>query len=187
MLAFFQRLAHARPLAVLTVFYVLFPAVLLPAAEAQLNSYSGGFGPIDLLFGYTPAQVFEMVAAYGEEGRAFYRTLELSLDILYPVAYTLFFGALLAAVLPRAFPQNRMFHRLALLPLVVFVIDMGENLGIVTMLSQYPVQSESVAQFTSLLTSLKWVSFMALLLTLAVGLMVLLVRRFTHRPTHRPA
>jgi hypothetical protein len=183
MFARLQTLAHARPLAILTLFYVLFPAVILPAAEAQLKAYSGGFGPIDLLFGYTPAQVFEMVAAYGEEGRAFYRTLELTLDVIYPIAYTMFFSALLTAVLPRAFPHRPAAHHLALLPLPAFLIDMAENIGIVTMLSQYPTQSETVAQISSLLTTAKWLWFGAIILTLLIGLTAWGFRRFT-RPSH---
>jgi hypothetical protein len=179
MLALFQRLANARALAVLTVFYILFPAVILPAAEAQIKAYSGGVGPIDLKFTYTPAEVFQMVEAYGEQGRAFYRTVELTGDILYPIAYTLFFGTLLTAVLRRAFPQNTMVQRLPLLAVLGFLFDMAENVGIVTMLSQFPTQSETVAQLTSIFTTLKWVTFGAMILTLLTGLIVWLVRRFT--------
>lgn len=185
MLAFFQRLSTARPLAVLIVLYILFPAAILPAAEAQMKLYSGGVGPIDLKFSYTPTEVFQMVAAYGEEGRAFYRILEMTLDVIYPIAYTLLFGALLTAVLRRAFPQNSLVHSLALLPAICFLLDMGENIGIITMLTQFPTQSESVAQITSFLTTLKWICFGAIIVTLVTGLVVLLVRRFTGRATPR--
>jgi hypothetical protein len=185
MLALFQRLSHARPLAVLTLLYVMFPALILPAAEAQMKAYSGGVGPIDLKFTYTPAEVFGMVSAYGEAGRAFYRTIELTADILYPIAYTLFFGALLTAILRRAFPQNPMVHRLALIPVLSFVMDMGENIGIITMLTQFPTQSELVAQVTGIFTTLKWVTFGTIILTVVTGVLVLGVRRFSQQPAHR--
>ncbi len=187
MLALFQRLATPRTFAVLTLVYIFFPALILPAAEAQIKAYSGGAGPIDLKFTYTLDEVFQMVEAYGEEGRAFYRTVELTADILYPIAYTLFFGTLLTAVLRRAFPHNTLVHRLALIPVLGFLLDMAENVGIVTMLSQFPAQSETVAQMTGIFTTLKWVSVGAILLTLLAGFMVWAGRRFTGQPTRRPA
>ena len=187
MLALFQRLSSARPLAVLTLLYILFPAIVLPPIESQLKGYSGGMGPIDLKFTYTPTEVFQMVAAYGEQGRAYYRMIEMTVDILYPLAYTLFFGALLTAILRRAFPGNSMVQRLALLTPLCFLLDMAENIGIITMLSQFPAQPEAVAQITALFTTAKWVAFAAIILTVLVGLVVWLIRRFAGQPAHRPA
>lgn len=187
MLALFQRLSSARPLAVLTLLYILFPAIVLPPIEAQLKGFSGGFGPIDLKFTYTPAEVFQMVEAYGEAGRAYYRSIEMTVDILYPLAYTLFFGALITAILRRAFPNNQMVQRLALLTPLCFLLDMAENVGIITMLNQYPTLSELIAQITSLFTTAKWVAFGAIILTVLVGLLVWAMRRFSGQPAHRPA
>ena len=56
---------------------------------------SGGVGPIDLQFFYTPDKVYSMVSAYGESGRASYRLFELTGDIIYPIIYTLFLACLL--------------------------------------------------------------------------------------------
>jgi hypothetical protein len=128
-----------------------------------------------------------MVKAYGEEGRAFYRMVELTADVLYPLSYTLFFGALLSAVLRRAFPATSIIQRLALIPAVTFLFDQAENAGIITMLSQFPAESVLVAQVSNFFTIAKWAAFGAIIVILLFGLGALLVRRFTRQPAGRVA
>src|SRR4051794_37001343 len=66
-------------------------AALLPLASAQLAVMSGGVGPLDNLFTYTPAQAYVALAAYAPAGRAFALTTELTLNLVYPLIYSLFF------------------------------------------------------------------------------------------------
>jgi hypothetical protein len=49
-----------------------FNAVIFPNQQAKMEA-SGGTGPIDLLFFYTPDKVYSMIESYGEAGRASYR------------------------------------------------------------------------------------------------------------------
>ncbi|MEI6900087.1 MAG: hypothetical protein WCL00_09425, partial [Bacteroidota bacterium] len=123
---------------ILMALYLFFNIVVMNGAGSRLKALSGGTGPIDLEFFYTPATVYSMVASYGEEGRSLYRTVELTADIVYPIVYTLFFSLLITWLFARGFSPGSKLHGLIVLPFFAWIFDMLENTGIVTMLSIYP-------------------------------------------------
>src|SRR6266536_2801210 len=85
-----SRLATRRTVLILLALDLLLNVVVLPVAEARIKSGSGGVGPLDLLPGYSAAQAYSAMTAYHEDGRAFYLLIELTVDLVYPVIYSLF-------------------------------------------------------------------------------------------------
>ena len=59
----------------------------------------------DLLFFYTPDTAFDMIEKYGPAGRDLYTKILLTVDILYPVIYTLFLGLCISWLFQRASNQ----------------------------------------------------------------------------------
>ena len=141
MLYIFQRPANRRAMIFLTILYILFPALILPYAEAPIKGFSGGVGPIELQFTYTPTEVFAMIATYGEAGRTCYRLIELT------------------AALHRALPTTSWVQQIPRIGRAILLVDFVENAGIVFMLTQFPAQNSSLAFFTSMITTTKWVLF----------------------------
>lgn len=136
---------------------LLFQGVIVPnLLQTKLAAYSGGNGPMDLLMSYSPATAFSLIQSYGEEGRAAYRSFATSWDVAYPAIYSLFFAFALSWLLHRGFASNSKMQLLNLVPLGGWLFDWLENIGIVTMLNQYPHTSSSVATFASTCTSIKW-------------------------------
>lgn len=169
-----QKYAQGRIILVFLALEVAFNAIVLPNMQATLEAASGGIGPIDLQFFYTPEQVYAMVAAYGEAGRATYRLFELTGDILYPIVYTLFFSLLLTWLLQRGLPATNKLQRLNVVPFGAWVFDLLENICIVTMLSLYPATPAVVAWPATIFTMIKW-SFAGasiVLVLVALGLAV---------------
>ena len=81
---------------------------------------------IDVLRGgYDADMVQERFLIYGEAGRALYARAALSLDVVYPLAYSTFFACLIVmgAVSSRA-------RYLVIVPIVVALLDLGENISI---------------------------------------------------------
>ncbi len=147
-------------------------AALLPLASARLAVLSGGIGPLDNSFTYTPAQAYAALAAYGPAGRSFLLGTELTLNLLYPIIYSLFFCLASLYFLQRAAPARPALARLALIPFVALAADYLANAGLVVLLLNYPNQLTAVAAVTSLLTSTKWVLqglSLALLAGAAIG------------------
>jgi hypothetical protein len=157
---------------------LIFNAVLLPAGQAELRALSGGVGPIDLEYFYTPGEVYSMVASYGETGRATYRTFELTGDILYQLVYTGFFCLLISWLLQHGFAPHSPVQKLNVLPLALWLSDLFENLGIVSMLSVYPATPAPLAWMAAAFTLLKWLFIGTTLVVLLLGLVMALKNRF---------
>jgi hypothetical protein len=88
--SFLDRIANWKTLLFLLVLYVSFPAYWLKNAEATMNRLAGKtIGPIDLTFGFNPTRTLAMVADYGPAGRAYYTSVELTTDLIYPIVYSM--------------------------------------------------------------------------------------------------
>ena len=135
---------------------MFFNAVILPGQQARLEAGSGGTGPIDLQFFYTPEKVYSMVASYGDAGRADYRAFELTGDIIYPIVYTLFFSLFITWLFQRSFASNSRMQKYNVVPFGGWLFDLLENLGIVSMLSVFPSTPAALAWITAIFTLIKW-------------------------------
>ena len=157
---------------------ILFNAVILPGQQASMEAGSGGTGPIDLLFFYTPDKVYSMIESYGDAGRASYRTFELTGDIIYPIVYTLFFSLALTWLFQRGFSADSKMQNYNVVPFGAWLFDLLENLSIVTMLSIFPSTPALLAWITTLFTMLKWLFAAVTILLLLTGLIKAAMNKF---------
>ncbi len=154
---FFYRIASWKILLLALVLDASFPVYFFRIAEERLNAFAGAaIGPIDLLFGYDPARIQRMVAAYGPEGRAYYAQTELTTDVASPIVDTFFFCIVLS-LLFRHKPYT-LFRTVNMVPVASMGFDFLENTGIVTLLRAYPDALPTVAALTSAIMLLKWVA-----------------------------
>ena len=176
-----QMLASRRLMAVLLVVFLVLFLVVFPMVSAQLAIFSGGLHMLDMETGYSPEQAYQMIAAYGEQGRALYITSSLTADILYPLDYSLLFALLIVTTFLEAFPGGRMLRNLSLVPFATAVFDLLENAGIVAMLALYPQQVPVLARAASLFTTLKWVFLIFTTVLVLVGFLGMGVSRLKSR------
>lgn len=174
----FKKYANGWLVLVFFAGEMFFNAVILPNQQAKIEAASGGVGPIDLQLFYTPEKVYSMVAAYGEAGRASYRTFELTGDIIYPIVYTLFFALLVTWLFQRGFSRDNRMQSLNVVPLGAWLFDLLENLGIVSMLSIYPSTPAVLAWITAIFTLVKWLFAGATIILILIGLAMALKNRF---------
>ena len=149
---------------------IFFNTVLLPNQQAKMEAGSGGTGPIDLQFFYTPEKVYSMVESYGDAGRSDYRTFELTGDIVYPIVYTLFFALAITWLFQRGFPGGSHMHKYNVVPFGAWFFDLLENLSIVTMLSIYPSTPALLAWTATVFTMVKWLFVVPTAILLLYGL-----------------
>jgi hypothetical protein len=166
--------AWAKGWLILVLFVVdgFIAGFVLPMAEALMKGDSGRPGPIDLQFFSTPEKLFGMVESYGEYGRAFYRSIELTVDIIYPIVYTLFFGLLISWLFQRGFKPDSKMQKWNATPVGAWLFDLLENLGIVSMLSMWPSQPVMIAWLTTIFTMIKWLFAGASMLLTVIGLVM---------------
>ena len=162
---------HARLKSIFVLIMVILPFNLLcfPWIGSQLEQISG-YGLLDPLYWYSPTQVADHLKAYQSAGRTLYLICDWTLDLAYPVVYSLLFGMLLTMILLSAFPAGSPLQRMQLLPFAMAFFDYLENISISSLLILYPSQPEWLAVTASLFTSLKWCFALFSILALAFGL-----------------
>lgn len=157
---------------------IFFMGFIMPLVSNMLKDGSGVGQPMDLQFFSTPQKLHSLAESYGEYGRAFYRSTELTVDIIYPVIYTLAFGLLISWLFQRGFSTGSKMQRLNILPIGTWFFDLLENLGIVIILSAFPSRVTAVAWVTTILTMIKWMFAGASILLIVVGLVMALKNGF---------
>ena len=141
---------------------LLFSLIVMVACGLGFSELQMRLGAdiIDVLHGgYDADMVQERFLIYGEAGRALYARAALSLDVVYPLAYSTFFACLIVmgAVSPRA-------RYLVILPIIVGLLDLGENISIYMLLTNFPDIADAQIGRASTLTVAKW--WMVLLMLL---------------------
>ncbi|MFN8345928.1 MAG: hypothetical protein U0X91_13035 [Spirosomataceae bacterium] len=170
---FLERIAHWKVLLLVLAVYVSFPAYFLKDAETKINTLAGKtLGPIDLTVAFTPERTLQMVEEYGDAARAYYATVETTIDVIYPITYAFLFGIILTMIYRKK--RYKPFAYVNLLPFLALIFDYLENTMIVTLLRNYPEQSMTVATFCDLFKSLKWGTFGVIIVLIVYGLLRLL-------------
>ena len=105
---------------------------------------------LDVKSGYTYREAVAALESYGEQGRRVYAWSSATLDTLLPLVY----ASLFAGLLYRFRPAESLW-RLAYLPIGAGVLDLCENVQIISLLVGYPEVSASQVASASLFTLLK--------------------------------
>jgi hypothetical protein len=135
----------------------------------RISAAAGGLATFDMRpGGYTLEEARAFLAALSSEGAAFYRRVQLRLDIVYPGLLALATGW---AIL-RLAPRWRFRRWLALVPLPAMAFDWLENASIARMLAAGPerLTAELAARATALSQAKAVASTVALSLLLALCL-----------------
>ena len=151
--------------------------VFLLGVMPMLADPGSNVPPIDLAFHYTVDEVYGWIGAYGEAGRHRYMIGELTLDVAYPLVYTCLFIGLIGYLIDfqkliqrSTGERKRSLAWLVILPPFIWLFDMLENVGIVTMLVNFPEVLVPIAKLTAWATSIKWsLAYFVIVLTLLLG------------------
>ncbi len=155
-----QRLSTRR-----VVIPTLLAALLCVAAFQWRDARLGGLELLDTRQWYTPEQAAALFGALDRldpRARAVYAWTEVSVDLIFPVAY----GLLLALALLRLFGNG---WRLYLLSIAGAVADVFENISIAWLAATYDGAPSSWTGVAAVFTLLKSVLILAALAAVAAG------------------
>lgn len=134
---------------------VIYLAMLLFTLP-HLQQLAGGMKPFDLLpQGYDITYVINFMGAIGDEGRAFYLTRQIPLDLIYPGLFAVTFAGMWLWLLSKAANVPSLWRWGMLLPILAGLADYVENGLIIAMLIYYPDISRGMAATASLTTIFK--------------------------------
>jgi hypothetical protein len=78
----------------------------------------------------------------------------------------------------RGFPSTSGMHKFNVVPFGAWLFDLFENLGIVAMLSVFPLTPALLAWISAVFTLVKWLFAGASILLVVIGLVMALKNRF---------
>lgn len=168
--SFLYRFASVKTLAIAIGIYAIFPAYLLKNAETRINQLTGKpVEIIDLGIGYDPARTHQLLSTYTPEARAYYASVEATIDVAYPIVYAFLFAIILALL----FRPNRygLPDWIIVLPFVGQLFDYVENFFIYQLLTHYPDISDTQVMLCEIAKSGKWVVLGGVLLLMLYGLL----------------
>ena len=174
----FYKLTKGWLVLILLVLDGFFSGFLLPLVQGIMQDGRGGVQPLDLMLFATPEKTYAMIERYGEFGRIFYRNVELTVDIIYPIVYLFFFGLLISWLFQRGFSSTSPMRKYNVMPLGAWFFDLLENINIVTMLSMYPSKPVALAWLLMALSTVKWAFAGASVLLMLVGLVMAIKNGF---------
>jgi hypothetical protein len=174
-----DRITNWKVISILFVVFGVFTFKIFPALSRRLESKTGESPPtLDARFSYSPEAAYRIIDGLGPQGRKSYAIVALTLDLLYPLVYTLLFILSIYAIFRRTFPSKLALRKLAFLPLGMLAADYLENFSIAVLLLRYPQRLPALARSASLFTGLKWVFTIINLGVIFVGLATFLIFRF---------
>ena len=149
------------------LFYVLMLVITIP----KVMHFANGIKILDMLpAGYDFEYVKTLLIALGEEGRNAYLFRQIPLDMFYPFLFAISYSLLLVFLLKKLDKTETRWFYLAYLPFVAGLSDYAENLGIISLLNQFPAISETTVQITNVFSLVKssstTVYYVALLIVL---------------------
>lgn len=172
------------------IVYTTMLAITIP----QVMGFSHGMKLLDMMpAGYSAEYVNTLLDALGEQGRNAYLFKQLPVDMVYPFLFAVSYCLLFAYFLDKLGKLESPLFYFSLLPLLAGLFDYGENIGIITMLNNYPDNSDLLTQITNVFSVLKssitTIYFVSLLVCLmAVGTRKLMqTARWKTRTTRNPS
>jgi hypothetical protein len=148
---------------------LVFTLFVLPTFNVITSEFAGELGVPDLRFVYSPSTLQTMAAAYGEFGRASYITLHWTLDLAFPLLYSLFLVTGSSWLLAKLTPLSSKYRMLNLIPLIVFLGDIGENAFSSVVMARFPQPCAAAQVLSAIFTPVKWLGFIAAILLLVVA------------------
>jgi len=136
--------------------------------------FSNGMNLLDMMpTGYDLNYVSELFTSLGENGRLTYLTSQIPVDMIYPLLFGLSYCLLFGYFLKKLNKLNSPYGYLCLIPIIAGIADYLENIGIITMLKNYPELIERTVYTTNIFSVIKSVSTSLFFIALIVVLITL--------------
>lgn len=155
---------------VVVIVFLVTHVLRFPGSLAYLLEINGGQPILDLKPSFSASEVYERLSDFGEAGRAGYRRMVITVDVVFPAALFLFLYLSSRYVRQIVKPNPFLGALLLLAPFGFLVSDIIENWSIYVILGDFPERHDDLAGALGYFTVLKRGS-----LYLALGLPLLLL------------
>lgn len=122
--------------------------------------------PLDVQTNLNSESIYNFLTNIGALGRYHYGLNETTFDMLFPIAYSLAYALLLVQLLKTTKLINTTLKYVALLPFLLALIDVIENIHIVALIYSFPVKDLLLSQGLALANMLKHILTFSLLFSI---------------------
>jgi len=175
-----KRVTGASTISFLVLSNTVF-AIMLLVTIPQLEAFSNGLKIFDVMpSGYSTEYAFELLNKLGIEGREYYRSFQLPLDLLYPLFYAIANSFLFVYLLKKMKLTSKWSLNVILLPVLAAFFDYIENGCILFMLLNVEDLESWHVTISSVFTVLKSICT-TLYFTLLIAFFVAHIIRKKHK------
>ena len=154
-------------------------AFMLLVTIPKTMVFSNGMKLLDMMpTGYDYNYVNKLFSALGVNGRETYLTSQIPVDMIYPVLFAISYGAVMAYFLKKLNKLSSPFDYLCVLPIIAGLADYIENIGIISMLNNYPDVTETAVNITTMFSVIKSITTSIFFLALVVILILFSINYF---------
>lgn len=149
-----------------------------PGIKMRMTSFQPGAEiTLDARHSYTQEEARALLNTYTQEAKDFYKAIEYTIDLLFPLTYGLLSTLLIVYVVRESFGGRRWLWLLMLPALGVMLLDLSENVCVIAMLSGEDHQIVGWAERASIITFAKW---KLVLVALPIGVLVWVTHLIVH-------
>ncbi|MEZ5000095.1 MAG: hypothetical protein R2744_07865 [Bacteroidales bacterium] len=163
-----------------TVILVVYASLVMGGQSRKIALTSGREVEIlDLRAGYDAGDAETLFISMGDAGLAAYRSMALVWDNIFPLVYTLVYISWFSILFGTLIPEQSVFRRINMLPLLALLSDWLENTLVVNMIDSFTKNgriNNLLASAASFSTIVKWMIAVLLVVIFVTGLIILLFR-----------
>lgn len=182
---FIYRNISGKRVLIWAIITYLFYAFILLVSIPSILKFSGGMNIFNMMpFGYSSEYVMRLLSTLGVEGRHAYLYHQIPLDLVFPFIFAFGNCLLIGYLLNKINSLKGKLIYLCLLPVFASWFDYLENIGVMTMLLNYPNVSEIVIQFTDFFSVTKSLLMNIYFVALFVILVLVSFKWYFSRKVH---
>ncbi len=154
--------------------YLIFAAIIFPALPHS------NAGIPDIKYYYSAEEVYQIIANYTPAERRNYALSSMTVDVLYPLVYSLFLTALSIFLIGKLNIRKHLTIRLAYISMGAAAFDLLENGSLTVMMLNYPVRFNILADVAGYFTAAKWtlvIASLAFIIYLSIRLLLKKIRK----------
>jgi hypothetical protein len=165
----------------LRTFFILLAAVIIliivpdffktPISPLKFEEYSRGLKMLDMTINYSPEDAYNLIENYGKQAIAYYLYVMQPFDVLIPAILGLFLCVTITLLL-RNIIKDKYLTIIYIFPIIGWLLDYMENVGVITMLINYPSRIIIVARITNLFTIIKAIFSTVNIIIICISILV---------------
>ncbi len=140
----------------LFLFFLCWSLGPMKSIERKLVGATGSKEMLDLKPFSNSQQIYDYFERVGEPGLEVLAEMYTFQDLIYPLAYGLFFGFYLIFISAKLFPNRKKLMWLSLPTLLMMIADYLENFSILMLMGQ-PTTRLGLSNYLGLFTTTKWI------------------------------